>query len=106
MRSLAARAREGKLRPDEFTGGTFTVSNLGMYGVKQFAAIVNPPQACILAVGSAEQRVVLRVDGTPEAARYMSCTLSADHRVADGAVGAAWLAAFRGYMEDPVTMLL
>lgn len=149
------QARDGKLQPDEYSGGTFTISNLGMFGVSQFAAIVNPPQAVILAVGAAEQRVVPAGEGF-ETATYMQVrrrprlgpclawlrarrpslarcrchggglvcawplrsprllaprrpfqvTLSCDHRVVDGAVGAQWLAAFRGYLESPSTMLL
>ncbi|PSC68851.1 Dihydrolipoyllysine-residue acetyltransferase component of pyruvate dehydrogenase mitochondrial [Micractinium conductrix] len=106
VKELAGRAKEGKLRPEEFTGGTFTISNLGMYGVSQFAAIVNPPQACILAVGTTEPRVVPAAAGGFEEASYLTCTLSCDHRVIDGAVGAQWLQAFRGYLENPATMLL
>jgi pyruvate dehydrogenase E2 component (dihydrolipoamide acetyltransferase) len=88
-------------------GGTFTISNLGMFGVKQFAAIVNPPQAAILAVGSARKEVVKKPDGSGyEEVMVMSATLSCDHRVVDGADGASWLGAFKGFMEDPVTMLL
>jgi pyruvate dehydrogenase E2 component (dihydrolipoamide acetyltransferase) len=105
MRDLAARAREGKLRPEEYQGGTFSVSNLGMYGVRDFGAIINPPQACILAVGAGEQRPVVR-DGALAIATVMSCTLSVDHRVVDGAVGAEFLAAFRKLIEDPLSMLL
>lgn len=105
VKRLAARAKEGTLQPAEYQGGTFTISNLGMFGVSQFAAIVNPPQACILAVGTTASRVVLE-DGAPVNAQFMSVTLSADHRVADGAVGAEWLKAFKQHMENPVTMLL
>ena len=105
MRELAPRAREGKLRPEEYQGGTFTVSNLGMYGIREFAAILNPPQGCILAVGTGEQRPVVK-DGALAAATVMTCTLSADHRVVDGAVGAEFLAAFKRLIEDPLTMLL
>lgn len=105
-----AKAKAKKLQPDEYQGGTFTVSNLGMFGVRQFAAIINPPQAAILAVGAAEKRLV--PDATPgaaspfKAAVMMNATLSADHRVVDGAVGAQWLQAFKGYLENPTTMLL
>jgi pyruvate dehydrogenase E2 component (dihydrolipoamide acetyltransferase) len=107
VRDLAGRAKDGKLAPEEFTGGTFTVSNLGMFGVNQFAAIVNPPQACILAVGSAEKKVVPSTDGANfEQGTFMNVTLSCDHRVVDGAVGAQWLKAFKGYIEDPASMLL
>jgi pyruvate dehydrogenase E2 component (dihydrolipoamide acetyltransferase) len=102
---VALQAKDGKLTPDEFTGGTFTVSNLGMYGVNQFAAIINPPQSAILAVGAAEKRVVA-VPGGFEEATVLTATLSCDHRVVDGALGAQWLQAFRGFVEDPLTMLL
>ena len=105
IRELAPRAREGKLRPEEFQGGTFTVSNLGMYGIREFAAILNPPQGCILAVGAGQERPVVK-DGALAAATVMTCTLSADHRVVDGAVGAEFLAAFKRLIEDPLTMLL
>ena len=107
VRSLAGKAKEGKLTPTDMIGGTFTISNLGMFGVKQFAAIVNPPQAAILAVGSARKEVVKKPDGSGyEEVMVMSATLSCDHRVVDGADGATWLGAFKGFMEDPVTMLL
>lgn len=105
VKELAGRAKEGKLKPEEFTGGTFTISNLGMFGISQFAAIVNPPQACILAVGTTERRVVPKAGGFEEAT-FLNCTLSCDHRVVDGAVGAQWLQAFKGYLENPATMLL
>ncbi len=105
MKDLAARAREGRLSPDEFQGGGFTISNLGMYGVKEFAAIINPPQSCILAVGAGEQRPVVR-DGALTTATMMSVTLSTDHRVVDGALGAEWLQAFKVLIEDPLAMLL
>nr|WP_235489379.1 2-oxo acid dehydrogenase subunit E2 [Achromobacter sp. DMS1] len=103
---LAARARINRLRPEEFSGGSLTVSNLGMYGIRQFAAIVNPPQAAILAVGAAERRAVVDEDGGIVAASVMTATLSADHRVVDGAVGARWLAAFRALIENPVRILV
>jgi pyruvate dehydrogenase E2 component (dihydrolipoamide acetyltransferase) len=107
VRSLAGKAKDGKLGPMDMIGGTFTISNLGMFGIKQFTAIVNPPQAAILAVGAARKEVVKSADGSGyEEALVMSATLSCDHRVVDGAVGATWLGAFKGYMEDPVTMLL
>ncbi len=105
MKDLAGRAKEGKLKPEEFQGGTFSISNLGMFGIKDFAAIINPPQGCILAVGAGEQRPVV-VDGALAIATVMSCTLSVDHRVVDGAVGAEYLAALKGLIEDPLTMLL
>ncbi|XP_008121891.2 dihydrolipoyllysine-residue acetyltransferase component of pyruvate dehydrogenase complex, mitochondrial [Anolis carolinensis] len=105
--TLAARAREGKLKPHEFQGGTFTVSNLGMYGIKNFSAIINPPQACILAVGGSEQRLVPADNEKGFAtSSVMSVTLSCDHRVVDGAVGAQWLAEFKKFLEKPSTMLL
>ncbi|NXE55019.1 ODP2 dehydrogenase, partial [Casuarius casuarius] len=105
--SLATKAREGKLQPHEFQGGTFTVSNLGMYGVKNFSAIINPPQACILAVGSSEKRLVPADNEKGfDVASVMSVTLSCDHRVVDGAVGAQWLVEFKNFLEKPVTMLL
>ncbi|KAM9728521.1 dihydrolipoyllysine-residue acetyltransferase component of pyruvate dehydrogenase complex, mitochondrial [Menidia menidia] len=105
--ALAAKARDGKLQPHEFQGGTFTISNLGMFGVKNFSAIINPPQACILAVGGSEKRL-LPADNEKgfDVASVMSVTLSCDHRVVDGAVGAQWLAEFRKFLEKPVTMLL
>ncbi len=105
MRDLAARARAGKLMPEDYQGGTFTVSNLGMFGVREFAAVINPPQGCILAVGAGEQRPVV-VDGALSIATVMSCTLSTDHRVVDGAVGARFLAAFKDLVEYPLAMLL
>uniref|UniRef100_A0A3Q0R492 Acetyltransferase component of pyruvate dehydrogenase complex n=1 Tax=Amphilophus citrinellus TaxID=61819 RepID=A0A3Q0R492_AMPCI len=105
--ALAAKAREGKLQPHEFQGGTFTISNLGMFGIKNFSAIINPPQACILAVGGSEKRL-MPADNEKgfDVANMMSVTLSCDHRVVDGAVGAQWLAEFRKFLEKPVTMLL
>ena len=105
MKELAARARAGKLLPEEYQGGGFTVSNLGMYGIREFAAVINPPQGAILAVGAGEKRPVVK-DGALAVATVMTCTLSCDHRVVDGALGARFLAAFKGYVEDPVTMLL
>ncbi|HLY45767.1 MAG TPA: pyruvate dehydrogenase complex dihydrolipoamide acetyltransferase [Stellaceae bacterium] len=105
MKDLAARARAGKLKLDEFQGGTFSISNLGMYGIRDFAAVINPPQGCILAVGAGEQRPVVR-GGQLAVATVMTCTLSCDHRVVDGAVGAQFLAAFKKLIEDPLTMLL
>ncbi|XP_062995661.1 dihydrolipoyllysine-residue acetyltransferase component of pyruvate dehydrogenase complex, mitochondrial [Elgaria multicarinata webbii] len=105
--TLATKAREGKLQPHEFQGGTFTVSNLGMYGIKNFSAIINPPQACILAVGGSEKRLVPADNEKGfDVASVMSVTLSCDHRVVDGAVGAQWLAEFKRFLEKPATMLL
>ena len=107
VKELAGRARAKPmgLSPEEYQGGTFSVSNLGMYGIKEFAAIINPPQSMILAVGTAEQRPVVK-DGALAVATMMSCTLSVDHRVVDGALGARFLQAFKGLIEDPLTMLL
>ncbi len=105
MKDLAARAREGKLAPGEYQGGTFSVSNLGMYGIREFSAIINPPQGCILAVGAGEPRPVV-VDGALAVSTVMSCTLSIDHRVVDGAVGAEFAATFKRLIEDPLAMLL
>ena len=105
VRDLASRAKNNKLKPEEFQGGSFTISNLGMFGIKEFAAVINPPQGAILAVGMGEQRPVVR-DGALAVATVMSCTLSVDHRVVDGAVGARFLAAFKALIEDPLTMLL
>ncbi|XP_074072774.1 dihydrolipoyllysine-residue acetyltransferase component of pyruvate dehydrogenase complex, mitochondrial [Macrotis lagotis] len=105
--SLATKAREGKLQPHEFQGGTFTISNLGMFGIKNFSAIINPPQACILAIGASEKRLVPSDNEKGfDVASMMSVTLSCDHRVVDGAVGAQWLAEFKKYLEKPITMLL
>jgi pyruvate dehydrogenase E2 component (dihydrolipoamide acetyltransferase) len=105
MKLLAKKARDGKLAPEDYTGGTFSLSNLGMYGIRDFAAVLNPPQGCILAVGAGEPRPVVK-GGALAIATVMSCTLSCDHRAVDGAVGAEWLAAFKKIVEDPLTMLL
>ena len=105
MKDLATRARDGKLMPEDYTGGTFSISNLGMFGIKEFSAVINPPQACILAIGAGEQRPVVR-DGAVTTATMMTCVLSCDHRAVDGAVGAEFLAAFKSYIDDPITMLL
>jgi pyruvate dehydrogenase E2 component (dihydrolipoamide acetyltransferase) len=110
VKTRVDKARAKKLAPEDYQGGTFTISNLGMFGVKQFAAIINPPQAAILAVGTGERRLV--PDSTPNAASpykqavFMAATLSCDHRVVDGAVGAQWLSAFKSYIENPTSMLL
>ncbi|XP_074602184.1 dihydrolipoamide S-acetyltransferase muc [Brevipalpus obovatus] len=106
VKSLAVKAREGKLEPHEFQGGTFTISNLGMFGVKQFCAIISPPQACILAVGGLDKRVLPDKDGGFRVGNVMTVTLSCDHRVVDGAVGAQWLQHFKKFLEDPVTMII
>ena len=105
MKDLATRARDGRLMPEEYQGGTFSISNLGMFGIKEFAAVINPPQGAILAVGAGEQRPVVK-DGALAIATVMSCTLSVDHRVVDGAIGAQFMAAFKKLIEDPLTMLL
>jgi pyruvate dehydrogenase E2 component (dihydrolipoamide acetyltransferase) len=105
MKDLAARARTGKLKPEEFQGGGFSISNMGMYGVSEFAAIINPPQAAILAVAAGQQRPVVK-DGALAIATVMTCTLSVDHRVVDGALGAEWLAAFKTIVEDPLSLML
>jgi pyruvate dehydrogenase E2 component (dihydrolipoamide acetyltransferase) len=105
MKDLAGRAREGKLKPEEYQGGTFSVSNLGMFGIREFAAVINPPQGAILAVGAGEQRPVVK-DNALAIATVMSCTLSVDHRVVDGAIGAEFLAAFKKLIEDPLSMLI
>jgi pyruvate dehydrogenase E2 component (dihydrolipoamide acetyltransferase) len=105
MKDLAGRAREGKLQPEEYQGGSFSISNLGMYGIKQFDAVINPPQGAILAVGAGEQRPVVR-DGALSVATVMTCTLSCDHRVVDGAIGAEFLQAFKSMVEEPMAMLL
>ena len=105
MKSLAARARENRLKPEEFQGGGFCISNLGMYGVKSFSAIINPPQSAILAIGATERRAVER-EGALAFATVMSVTLSVDHRAVDGAVGARWLGAFKAAVENPVSLFL
>jgi len=105
MKDLAARAKTGKLKLDEFQGGGFTISNLGMFGVKEFAAIINPPQAMILAVGMGEERAVVR-KGQMVVRNMMSCTLAVDHRVVDGAMGAQYLQTLRAYVEQPASMLV
>lgn len=105
VKELAGRAKEGKLQPHEFQGGSITVSNLGMFGINQFTAIINPPQACILAVGGTEKKVVVK-DGAPAVANVMRVTMSCDHRVVDGAVGAQWLQHFKKFIENPKAMLL
>ncbi|MEV8268662.1 dihydrolipoamide acetyltransferase family protein [Microbacterium sp. NPDC076911] len=103
---LATRAREGQLKQSELEGGSFAVSNLGMYGTDQFSAILNPPQSGILAVGAARAQPVVDDDGRLAVGHVMSVTLSADHRVLDGAVAAKWLAAFRRFLENPLTILV
>jgi len=104
-KDLAERARNKKLKPEEFQGGTFSVSNLGMFGIKTFASIINEPQGCILSVGAGEKRPVVRGDQLA-VATVMSVTLTCDHRVVDGATGARWLQAFKALIEDPITMIV
>lgn len=105
MKDLAARARENKLQPEEFQGGGFSISNLGMFGIKNFSAIVNPPQSCIMAVGAGEERAVVK-NGEIAKVNAVSVTISCDHRVVDGAVGAEFLAAFKKYIEEPILMFI
>ena len=104
-KDLAARARDKKLKPEEFQGGTFSISNMGMMGIKAFASIINEPQGCIMSVGAGEQRPVVR-DGQLAVATVMTVTLTCDHRVVDGAIGARFLQAFKPLIEDPLTMIV
>ncbi|MFZ2468774.1 MAG: 2-oxo acid dehydrogenase subunit E2, partial [Parvibaculum sedimenti] len=104
-KELAERARTKKLKPQEFEGGSFSISNLGMFGIKNFTAVINPPQAAILAVGKGEERAVVR-NGKIEAATVMTVTMSCDHRAIDGALGAQFLEAFKAFVEYPPSMLL
>lgn len=104
VKTLVQKAFDGKLSPEEFQGGSFSVSNLGMYGISQFNAIVNPPQACILAVGAGQQKAIVK-DGAVTTATVMTCTLSVDHRVVDGKVGAELLQALKKYLENPLLMM-
>ena len=106
VKELAAKAKEGKLQLHEFQGGSITISNLGMFGIEHFTAIINQPQSCILAVGGTKQRVVPAPEGGTKVKSVMKVTLSCDHRVVDGAVGAKWLSHFKKFMENPKTMLL
>jgi len=105
MRDLGTRARAGKLKLQEFQGGTFSISNLGMFGIKDFTAVINPPHSAILAVGTGEQRPVVK-NGALAVATVMSCTLACDHRVIDGAVGAEWIQAFKKIIEAPGMLAL
>jgi pyruvate dehydrogenase E2 component (dihydrolipoamide acetyltransferase) len=105
MKDLAVRARAGKLKPEEFQGGGFSISNMGMFGVSEFAAIINPPQAAILAVAAGQKRPVVKNDALA-IATVMTCTLSVDHRVVDGALGAQWLREFKRIVADPLSLLL
>lgn len=107
IKALATKAREGKLQPQEFQGGTITLSNLGMFGIKNFSAIINPPQSIILAVGTTETRLIpAKNEKGFTISQFMSVTASCDHRTVDGAVGAQWLTAFKNFIENPTTMLL
>ncbi|HPF23162.1 MAG TPA: pyruvate dehydrogenase complex dihydrolipoamide acetyltransferase [Hyphomonas sp.] len=106
MKDLATRARDRKLKPQEYTGGTFSISNLGMFGIKSFASIINPPEGMILSVGAGEKRPVVDAKGNVTAATIMTVTLTCDHRVIGGAEGAKWLTAFKRYVETPEAMLL
>ncbi|MEA2768468.1 MAG: hypothetical protein QOD93_1430, partial [Acetobacteraceae bacterium] len=106
MKDLAGRARAGKLKPEEFQGGSFSISNMGMFGVSAFTAIINPPQSAILAVAAGKKRPIVNKDGELAVATVMTCTLSVDHRVADGALGATWMRTFKQVVEDPLSLLL
>ena len=106
MKDFAARARDRKLAPSDYQGGSSAISNLGMYGVREFSAIINPPHATILAIGAARRQAVEKEDGGVAFASLLSVTLSCDHRVVDGALGAQLLAAFKGFVETPVSMLV
>jgi pyruvate dehydrogenase E2 component (dihydrolipoamide acetyltransferase) len=105
MKDFAARAKDRKLKPEEYTGGVSAVSNLGMFGIKHFTAVINPPQSTILAVGAGEQRVIVK-NGAPAVATVMTVTMSVDHRVADGALGAQLIEAFKRIVEAPMSMLV
>jgi pyruvate dehydrogenase E2 component (dihydrolipoamide acetyltransferase) len=105
VKDYATRAKEGTLKPEEYQGSTFTISNLGMFGVEEFTAIINSPNACILAIGGIKQTPVVK-DGQVVPGNVMKVTLSSDHRVVDGAVGAAFLKTLKGLLEDPVRILI
>jgi pyruvate dehydrogenase E2 component (dihydrolipoamide acetyltransferase) len=106
VKDMAARARAKKLKPEEYQGGSSAISNLGMYGVREFSAIINPPQSTILAVGAARRQAMEKEDGGVAFASVLSVTLSCDHRVVDGALGAELIAAFQKFITQPVTMLV
>jgi pyruvate dehydrogenase E2 component (dihydrolipoamide acetyltransferase) len=106
MKDLAARARDRKLKPQEYSGGTFSISNLGMFGIKTFGSIINPPEGMILSVGAGEKRAIVGAGDQIVPATVMTVTLTCDHRVIGGAEGARWLAAFKRYVETPESMLL
>lgn len=111
-KSLASKARAGKLSPQEYQGGTFTISNMGMMGISHFTAIINPPQAAILAIGGTEARLLPAEEGSEEGgkewrkANVMQATISADHRVVDGATAARWMKAFKDALENPLSFML
>jgi pyruvate dehydrogenase E2 component (dihydrolipoamide acetyltransferase) len=105
MKELVSKAQSGKLKLDEFSGGSFTISNLGMYGISSFTAVINPPHGAILAIGAGREMPVVK-DGAVTVATVMTATLSGDHRVIDGAVCAEWMAAFKTYVENPVLALI
>jgi len=105
MKTLAKKAKEGKLKPEDYVGGSFSISNLGMFGIKEFSAVINPPQGCILAIGAGEQRAIV-TNNQISIATMMTVTLSCDHRVVDGAVGAEYLSKFKEFIENPSLMLL
>lgn len=105
MKDLAGRARERKLKPQEYQGGTFSISNLGMFGIKEFGSIINEPHGMIMSVGAGAPRAVVK-DGELAVATVMTVTLTCDHRVVDGAIGAQWLQVFKRYIEQPITMML
>jgi pyruvate dehydrogenase E2 component (dihydrolipoamide acetyltransferase) len=105
VKVMAGKAKEKKLQPDEMSGNTFTISNLGMFGIEEFTAIINPPDACILAVGTIVEKPVVK-NGEIVVGNTMKVTLSCDHRVVDGASGAAFLQTFKGIMEEPIKLLV
>ncbi len=105
-KALIARARDGKLKPDEFQGGSFSISNMGMYGVREFSAIINPPQGAILAISAGDKRAVVRAGDRIEVATVMTCTLSVDHRVIDGALAAQWVSVFKSVVEAPLSLVV
>jgi len=105
IKEMAGRAREKKLQPEEYTGATFSISNLGMFGIEQFTAIINPPEAAIFAIGSAAPKAVVR-DGEIVIRNVMNVTMSCDHRVIDGATGAKFLQTFKQMLENPILMLM
>ncbi|HKP75948.1 MAG TPA: dihydrolipoamide acetyltransferase family protein, partial [Longimicrobiaceae bacterium] len=106
VRELAGRAREKKLKPEEYTGSTFSISNLGMFGIEEFTAVINPPEAAILAVGAISPKVVVDDAGDMAVRQRMRVTLSCDHRVIDGATGAQFLETLKSYLEDPMLMVV